>query len=158
MGIDEIIDLFFENLKPLFFPETWLQLDMKFSKTEIFSLLLIDKRQEITMTELADYLNTPMSTANGIVERLIKKGCVERDRSEADRRIVVVRLTAEGHRLITGLKELISGYLKTALETLSEEEVQFMINTVLKVVTSLREKMLSQEPAGDSELRKISIE
>jgi DNA-binding MarR family transcriptional regulator len=158
MGVEEILDLFYENLKPLFFPESWLQLDMKFSKSEIFTLMLMEKRQEITMTELSEYLNAPMSTANGIVERLIKKGYADRDRSETDRRIVVVRLTPAGSRLIEDLKETVSGLLKTVLSELSEEEVSTMVSIVLKVVHSLQHKLSPAENAAGQELKKISIE
>ena len=158
MGAEEILDLFYENLKPLFFPESWLQLDMKFSKSEIFTLMLMEKRQEITMTELSEYLNAPMSTANGIVERLIKKGYADRDRSETDRRIVVVRLTPAGSRLIEDLKETVSGLLKTVLSELSEEEVSTMVSIVLKVVHSLQHKLSPAENAAGQELKKISIE
>jgi DNA-binding MarR family transcriptional regulator len=158
MELDEIIDLFFDNIKHLFFPENWLQLDLKFSKSEIFSLLLIEKRHDITMTELADYINSPMSTSNGIIERLVKKGYVVRDRSESDRRIVVLRLTGEGEKLITGFKELVSGYLKMALETISEEEVKVLADIILKVVRAMQQKLGSGETPETREIRKIAIE
>ena len=35
--LNEISDMLFENLKKVFFPEEWLRLDMKFSKSEIFA-------------------------------------------------------------------------------------------------------------------------
>lgn len=155
---ENIIDLFFDNIKHLFFPENWLQIDMKFSKFEIFSMLLIDKQQEITMTELSDYINTPMSTANGIIERLVNKGYVIRDRSDSDRRIVVLRLTEAGSHLIGGLKELISGYLKMAMEALSEEEIQTLVDIIIKIVRSLQGRMNTEPKPADKEIRKISIE
>ena len=110
------------------------------------------------MTELSEYLNAPMSTANGIGERLIKKGYADRDRSETDRRIVVVRLTPAGSRLIEDLKETVSGLLKTVLSELSEEEVSTMVSIVLKVVHSLQHKLSPAENAAGQELKKISIE
>lgn len=158
MDADSILDLLLENLKPLFFPESWLQLDMKFSKTELLSLLFIDKRGDITMTELAEYLNTPMSTANGIIERLVKKGYVSRNRSDTDRRIVVVCLTPEGRQLLGGFHALITDYINMALEVLSEEEASALIGIVLKIARGLREKLAAEEPPGTAELRKISIE
>jgi DNA-binding MarR family transcriptional regulator len=158
MGPDEIIDLLFENVKHLFFPEDWFQLDLKFSKSEIFSLLLIDKRQEITMTELSEYIHSPMSTSNGIVERLLKKGCVLRGRSESDRRIVVLRLTEEGARFISGFRELISGYLKMALEELSAEEVETLIGIVMKIIRGLRNRTDAGQTPVERPVRNIAIE
>jgi len=157
---NDILELFFGNIKKLFFPEDWLQIDLKFSKSEIFAMLLVDRKKEITMTELADYINVSMSTANGIIERLVKKGYVKRDRSDSDRRIVVLQLTEEGSQLVLNLKEFVSRYLKMALEELTEEEVQSLIDIVLKIMRGLQRKTdkdASAKPA-ESEIRKIPIE
>ena len=158
MDPDQLIDLIFENIGRLFFPESWFQLDLKFSKSELFSMLLIDRRQEITMTELSEFIHSPMSTSNGVVERLIKKGCVLRDRSEFDRRIVVLRLTEEGMQSISGFKELISGYLKLALEALSQEEIETLVGTVMKIIRGLQSKLGAGQAPEDQPVRRIDIE
>lgn len=157
--LNEVIDLFFDNIKHLFFPESWLQIDLKFSKSEIFAMLLIEKKHEITMTELSEYINAPMSTANGLVERLFKKGYVIRDRSDLDRRIVVLRLTEEGAQLLANIKGIVSSYLKMALEDLSQEEIQFLADIAIKIIHSLQKK-ISTEPASSAEtkIRKIDIQ
>jgi DNA-binding MarR family transcriptional regulator len=158
MEYNEIFDLLFENIRYLFFPESWFQLDLKFSKLEIFSMMIVDKRHEITMSELAEYIHAPMSTSNGVIERLVKKGYVVRDRSEADRRIVVVRLSEEGALLISGFKDMISGYLRTVLAELSEEEVKTAIEIVLKVVRGLQRRADEGGNPGDGKLKNITIE
>lgn len=158
ISLEEIIALFFDNIKHLYLPDNFLQLDMKFSKSELLSMVLIDKRQEITMTELSDYISTPMSTANGIIERLVKKGYINRERSEADRRIVVLKLTAEGAKFIAWLKEYVSGYLKIALEDLSGDEIQTLISIIMKIVHSLQNKLSASEPVESAPVRQISIE
>ena len=158
MAPEEILELFFDNIKSLFFPELWLQLDLKFSKSELVSMLLIDMRHEITMTELADDINAPMSTANGVIERLVKKGYVVRDRSDADRRIVVVRLTGDGEALISGIKDMIAGYIGTALGALSEAETSTLISIVMKLVRVFQSRRAAGETQVNPELKKIIIE
>jgi DNA-binding MarR family transcriptional regulator len=158
MNLDDIIDLFFENIKQLYLPDSFLQLDMKFSKSELLSMVLIDKRQEITMTELSDYISTPMSTANGIIERLVKKGYISRERSEADRRIVVLKLTPDGAKLIAWMRDYVSVYLKMALEDLSGDEIQTLISIIMKIVRSLQNKMSQQAIVEAETIRSISIE
>lgn len=159
-GLDNIIDLFIDNLKKLFFPEEWIELDMKFSKTEIFSILYLDKRKEITMTELVEYINVPMSTATGIVDRLVKKGYIARERSETDRRIVVLRLTEEGSRLIENLKDLIYKYLDMILADLTDEEKQFLARIALKIVHNLGNRLEPKKPETQdkNQVKKIHIE
>ena len=157
---DSIVDLFIENIKKLFFPEEWIELDLKFSKFELFSMLLLDKRKEITMTELVEYINTPMSTATGIIDRLVKNGYIKRDRSETDRRIVILRLTDEGSQFIKRLKDMIYGYIIMVVDDLTEEEKQFMTRIVLKIMNSLQNKLDTKIPGDKNEdnIKKIDIE
>lgn len=160
LDFDSIVDLFIENIKKLFFPEEWIELDLKFSKSELFSMLFLDKRKEITMTELVEYINTPMSTATGIVDRLVKYGYIKRERSEMDRRIVVLRLTEEGVLLIKRLKDMIYGYLNMIVEDLTEEEKQFMTRIILKIMNNLQNKLDNEMPGEQKEvnIKKIDIE
>jgi DNA-binding MarR family transcriptional regulator len=160
LDFDDIMGLFIENIKKLFFPEDWIEFDLKFSKSELFSMLFLDKRKEITMTELVDYINTPMSTATGIVDRLVKHGYIKRDRSETDRRVVVLSLTEEGAQLIKKLKELIQGYINLIFDDLTEEEKQFLTRIILKVMKNLQDKLNTQttDNQDENKIKKIEIE
>jgi DNA-binding MarR family transcriptional regulator len=51
------------------------------------------------MTELATILDSPISTATRVVDRLVEKGLVERLRSEKDRRIVEVSFSPLGREI-----------------------------------------------------------
>jgi MarR family transcriptional regulator, organic hydroperoxide resistance regulator len=156
---NEISDLLFENLKKVFFPEEWLRLDMKFSKSEIFTMLLIDKRKEITMTELAEFIHSPMSTATGIIDRLVKNGYIKRDRSEQDRRIVVLMLAEKGAQEITRLKNLISEYAGRVAEGLTQEEMQVLTGIVRKVIRVLNTEFTEgpNEKEEGNAVQKIEI-
>lgn len=158
--LDNIMDLIIDNLKKLFFPEEWIELDMKFSKTEIFSILYLDKRKEVTITELVEYINVPMSTATGIVDRLVRKGYIARERSDTDRRIVVLRLTEEGFKLIKNLKDMIYKYLDMILTGLTDEEKQFLGRIALKIVNNLENHLepKDHEMQNKEQVKKIDIE
>ncbi|OGO79144.1 MAG: hypothetical protein A2Y23_06230 [Clostridiales bacterium GWB2_37_7] len=160
LDLDHIVDLLIDNIKKLFFPEEWIELDMKFSKFELFTMLFLDKRKEITMTELVEYINSPMSTATGIADRLVKNGYIIRERSETDRRIVILRLSEEGSQWVKKLKDMISGYLSMVLNDLTEEEKQFMTAIVFKVMNKLQEKLIKPSPGEQNkkDIRKIEIE
>ncbi|MEA4963079.1 MarR family winged helix-turn-helix transcriptional regulator [Lutispora sp.] len=157
--LEDIVDLLIENLKKLFFPEEWIELDLKFSKFEIFAMLLLYKSSEVTMTELVEYINVPMSTATGIVDRLVKKGYIARERSEADRRIVVLKLTEEGSNLVKNLKDLICKYLNMILQDLTEEEKQSMAHIAMKIMNKLQKGLSFNDSAEQkNDIKKISIE
>jgi MarR family transcriptional regulator, organic hydroperoxide resistance regulator len=157
---ENVVDLIIENAKKLFFPEEWINLDLKFSKFEMFTMMYLDKRNEMTMSELVEYLNSPMSTATGIADRLVKKGYILRDRSESDRRIVILRLTEEGSRLIKNFKDMIAEYLNMILDDLTDEEKKFLVHIILKIVKNMQAKLNSQTSLGQDKttIKNIEIE
>jgi MarR family transcriptional regulator, organic hydroperoxide resistance regulator len=158
--LDNIIDLLIDNIKKLFFPNEWINMDLKFSKTELFAMLLLDRNKEVTMTELVEYINSPMSTATGIVDRLVKSGYLSRNRSETDRRIVVLKLTESGAQIIKDLKTLISKYLKLIVDDLTEEEKQFLMGIVFKIMNKLQTEMTANITSDKDKatIKKIDIE
>jgi DNA-binding MarR family transcriptional regulator len=52
----------------------------------------------VTVTCLADTMNTTKSNVTAMVDRLIAEGLVTRNQSQEDRRTVVIALTDEGHQ------------------------------------------------------------
>ena len=99
MNFDDLYDLFLGNIKKIFYPQDWIDLDLSFSKSELLTILYLDRYEGIIMSQIAEYINVSMSTATGIVERLVNKGYLQRERSESDRRIVVIQLTDKGKSL-----------------------------------------------------------
>ncbi|HWT27576.1 MAG TPA: MarR family transcriptional regulator [Mobilitalea sp.] len=160
--IETIVNLLIDNAKKLFFPEEWVSLDLKFSKSEIFTLIYISKKNEVTMTELVEYINSPMSTATGIVDRLVKNGYISRERSDTDRRIVVLKLTGEGTRLVNSIKEIISKYLSMIVDDLTEEEKRFIMEIVIKIMHNIQTKLdagkADFEDKKDTTIKEIPID
>jgi DNA-binding MarR family transcriptional regulator len=158
--LDSIIDLVIINMKKFFSFEEWIELDLKFSKSEIFTMLFLDRRKELSMTELVEYINSPMSTATGIADRLVRSGCIVRERSETDRRVVILKLTEKGSTLIAEMKAMIQGYISMAVENLTEEEIQFLTNIIFKMLNNLQKKLNAEIPGDRSidSIKKINIE
>ena len=69
------------------------------SPREVKAVLLLGVHGQMTMTDLAEALHSPLSTVTRIVDRLEDKRMVERARSEEDRRVVVVRAGEKGRIL-----------------------------------------------------------
>ena len=69
------------------------------SITEIHTIEAIGKEGNRTMGEIANDLRVTVGTLTTAINRLIKKGYVERKRIEEDRRVVVVYLTESGKKV-----------------------------------------------------------
>src|SRR6516165_8431188 len=95
--MDRLLDLILTGglRPPLFHPDV-LALERQLPRSELLALLLLQRHGERTMSELAEALGAPLSTASGIGERLARRGLVHRQRRPEDRRVVVVRLTRKG--------------------------------------------------------------
>ena len=158
--LDSIIDILMENIKKISSIGDWVELDLKFSKSEIFTLLYLDRKKEVTMTELVEYIGSPMSTATGIADRLVRNGYISRERSEADRRVVILTLTEKGSQLINNLKAMLQGYITRAVEGLSEAEVQTLLGIVLKILGNLQKELNTDAPGGQDKdvIKSIEIE
>lgn len=63
-------------------------------------MALLEIHGAMPMSRLADELDVALPNATGIVGRMAEHGIVQRTHDPHDRRIVLVSLTDEGHRLI----------------------------------------------------------
>ena len=78
--------------------ESLLRLGVSMAQINIMYTLL--RGGEMPMSRLADVLNVSLSNATGLIDRLEERGFIERTRVPEDRRIVMVRLTAAGVKLL----------------------------------------------------------
>jgi len=72
--------------------------DLSIPATRLLGVL---RDREPTMNELARLLDLDKSSVTGLVDRAERRGLVERVPSPADRRAVLVRLTAGGRSLVS---------------------------------------------------------
>ncbi|WP_028400133.1 MarR family winged helix-turn-helix transcriptional regulator [Ectobacillus panaciterrae] len=155
---EDFLELLLNNARKLFYPEEWVKIDLSLSKTEVFCLLWMSRNNEVIMSEIAELLDIPMSTATGVVNRLVKKGYLERYRSEADRRIVVIRLTEQGQQLVDEVKTSAAHYFGLVTGALTEEEKAFLLHILQKAMNSLGSEQHPAETKPATGIQNIPIE
>jgi len=88
----------------------------KLSWQEVRVLRAAGRQECCTMSGLADAICLSLSSATGLIDRLVGKKLIKRDRSSDDRRVVQVELTEEGRALneeaMAGPVEFARGMLK----------------------------------------------
>lgn len=60
---------------------------------------ILDK-ESATVSAIADYMGVTMAAVSSLVDRLVKSGLLNRNRSESDRRVVYICLTPKGREAI----------------------------------------------------------
>ena len=109
------------------------------SGTELWAMWELQQRPDQRVSDLAVRLNVRQSTVSNLVERLSRTGLLSRIRADPDRRVVRLRLTRSGGRLLAGAPQPAQGVLQTALEQLSERDVK-RLRDALTVLVSQMEK------------------
>ena len=80
-------------------PTARATLPLHISPPEGRSLVWMGSQNLCTMSEFANGMRVPLSTATHLVNRLVEKGLFVRERSETDRRAVKIRLSEMGRRI-----------------------------------------------------------
>ena len=78
------------------------------------------------MSAVANALSVTTGTLTIAVNSLVKKGYVERTRSEADRRVVLISLSEKGKKAYEHHKKFHENMVKATVEKLTKEEKQVL--------------------------------
>ena len=110
------------------------------SITEVHTIEAIGMYTERTMSEVAQKLKITVSTLTTAVNKLIKKGYVERKRIEEDRRVVLVKLTKKGKLAYRIHEKFHREMVNTAIDGLNLEEEELLISSLNKINEFFKEK------------------
>ncbi|AQQ71548.1 Nicotinate degradation protein R [Limihaloglobus sulfuriphilus] len=106
---------------------------------------------KMTQSALSKSVNLSVSTINGIIDRLEKKGLVARIRDTVDRRKVFVKLTQEGQSLADSAPSLMQESFSDALRKLPELEQAAIAMSLERVVDLMEAKQFKSSEAGETE-------
>jgi len=130
----ELQALLSQLLEPPLDPLSNRLADVEMSPREVKAVLLLGVHGQMTMTDLAEALHSPLSTVTRIVDRLENKRMVERARSEEDHRVVVVRAGEKGrilHEIIQQSRMDMAGRM---LAPLTQGEREILLELIGKLI------------------------
>ncbi len=110
------------------------------SKQEVRVVETLGKKGPCIMSELADNIMLAVSTLTGIVDNLVEKKLVRRERSEEDRRIVRVKLTPKGKDIYQAHEENHMQMSFGLLNSLDEEEQELLVQLFRKINNKIQEE------------------
>lgn len=107
-------------------------------------LTLLDADGPVTMRRLAESLDVSDAGATGVVDRMEKRGLVERRRDGDDRRVVFVHLTDAGRHVFEELAARRRERLSKLLDELSEADMAALLRGV-RAVHAVRRRFIESE-------------
>ncbi len=99
------------------------QAETGITPTMLSALSSADRLGPLTMRELCGAEQVQPPTLTRVVAALVEVGLVVREHDPADRRVVWVRVTAEGRRLLDRSRRRKEAYLAKALRSLEPGEI-----------------------------------
>jgi len=115
------------------------------SKQECRVINVVGQHEPLIMREIAEYAKLSVTNTTGVVEKLVQKGYLRRDRSDADRRIVKIQLTTSGQQIYALEVENYRSVGRAILAGLDAQEQSEMLRMLRKAT-----ERLVQSSAGAS--------
>ncbi len=107
------------------------------NKQECRVINMVGQYQPLMMREIAERAKLSITNTTGIVDKLVKRKYLRRDRSDEDRRIVRIFLTSEGEKIYAMEIENYRRVSQAILDGLEEPEQQEMLRMMQKVAVHL---------------------
>lgn len=103
-------------------------------------LLVLYQHDGINQEELSNHLSIDKGTTARAVSKLEAAGYVQRKNDPEDRRLNRVYLTQQGRDIRPKLYETLGKWSEMMLKDLRQDEQEFLLNTLHKVVNSIQKQ------------------
>ncbi|MCC3304179.1 MarR family winged helix-turn-helix transcriptional regulator [Sneathiella sp. HT1-7] len=107
------------------------------TRAKWLALGVLDRRDGITQTELADYLELDKSTIGRLLDRLEERGFIRREKDPNDRRVFRIFIAKTAYPVLTELEQVADGVRAQALSGISEEDNEKLLALLGQVKKNL---------------------
>jgi DNA-binding MarR family transcriptional regulator len=121
MELDRQVDRFVRRRST----EAWMQMDL--TVPQLKTLFYVSSEGGTNPSRLATALHVTRSNVTGIVDRLAEQGLLSRQGRPEDRRILLLKTTAKGERILADLEERRRGGLREILAGMSTGELESVV-------------------------------
>lgn len=107
------------------------------TRAKWLALGVLDRREGITQTELAEYLELDKSTVGRLIDRLVQRGFVVRRKDPNDRRVFRIFFAESAQPILSELEQVGAGVRADALAGISKQDQEKLLSLLDRVKTNL---------------------
>lgn len=115
----------------------------------LWAMAQVAERPGIKVSELARALTIHPLTASNLVEKLVQKKMLQRERGDTDQRVVRLHLSERGLDIVARAPKPLRGVLPDALDRLSDETLQALALELQKLMVAMQ---ITDDKAKDTPL------
>lgn len=108
------------------------------TRTQQIILLALALNKTLTMSQLAERINTSNEQATRAVAQLVDVGFIERTHDVKNRRIVLINLTDKAIEFMEAVKNNVMDKLLKKFELINDEEMENFKQSVLQIIDILK--------------------
>lgn len=117
------------------------KIDLSINEMHMLEAVGKGKNHRRTISELAEELNITLPSVTVAINKLMKKGYVEKVRGEEDGRIVYVSLTRMGKKIDSVHRYFHESMVRSIIRDMTEEEQQILYKGVMKLDQFLKDQL-----------------
>ncbi|AVF20320.1 transcriptional regulator-like protein [Paenibacillus larvae subsp. larvae] len=137
MIVDRYVDIFLYGSKGVLDLMSE-QLFEQLSFMQYSLLRILYEKEPLRMSELAGLLGIHKSAVTVKVEKLEKKGLIERERDRQDRRNIYLYVSPKGKKQYEETEEKIAQFLTDIMQQLSPEEMEAFLDGYVKIASAIK--------------------
>ena len=109
----------------------------KLNPSDVQAILFIRQHDRCTANDVAGFLGVVPTTNSAIIDRLVRRGLLARNRTDTNRRIVQLSLTKEGHETAEAIIAEQNAHCAQMLDRLDSDERMHFVAAMTKIASSL---------------------
>jgi DNA-binding MarR family transcriptional regulator len=114
--------------------------EKELSIAEISVLMRLNRTPTCRATELAAMIGIPASTVTGILDRLERRGLLERRRDPNDRRSISIAVTPKTKEFVADLMTPMEGMLREAFSSMPDSRTRRLIEDLRFILKALEQQ------------------
>ncbi len=126
--------------------------DFGLTGPQLAVIKMLDQLGSLSLSSLSERIRAQNSTVTGIVDRMVREELVLRERSEHDRRIVLIRLTPKGQKLARQIPVEPMEIFRQSLASLPRKDAEELFRVLdsvqarVRLAIDEREREVREEP------------
>lgn len=126
---------------------------MGISMAQLHILHTLQRDGEMPMSRLAEVLHVSLSNATGLIDRVEERGFIERTRVAEDRRVVLIRVTEAGRRMLDEVDAVSTDLLRSVFARIGRAQLTVVGLAIAEFRRGLEEATgIPSDTQGDSTL------
>ncbi len=105
----------------------------KLSFSQYSILRAVGKFGPMQMNKIGEHMLVAPANVTGLVDRLEKKGYVNRAKDPTDRRLFKIELTVKGEKVYGAISQQFRGYVRKLFESVPGDEKRVLLSTLKRV-------------------------